>query len=243
MRIKLIIEYDGTAYCGWQRQDNGVAVQQVLEEALTALTGRKVTVRGAGRTDSGVHARGQTVHFDTDATIPPQRYVLALNPLLPPDIRVRSAQEAPADFDARYSAIGKKYEYRIYNGPYLPPLMRLDHCFIPAPLDDRAMARAAAAFAGVHDFAAFAAADHRKGSTVREVFSCEVTRRGREILISVSGRSFLYNMVRIMAGTLIEVGLGKIPADAVPGIIASKDRKQAGRTAPAHGLTLAEVYY
>ena len=243
MRIKLTVEYDGTAYAGWQRQENAIAVQQRVEEALYALTGQKIAVKAAGRTDSGVHARGQVAHFDTEATVPPDKYVLALNCLLPPDIRIRRSEQVSEDFDARYGATGKLYEYKIYNGVYLPPMMRHDHCFIPAFLDTERMRIAAEYYAGVHDFAAFAASDKREGSTVREVYGCQVIRQGNEIFIRVNGRSFLYNMVRIMSGTLIEVGLGKLDPHRIPEIIQSKDRTQAGRTAPACGLTLVEVYY
>ncbi|HOV69594.1 MAG TPA: tRNA pseudouridine(38-40) synthase TruA [Clostridia bacterium] len=243
MRIKLIIEYDGTNYAGWQRQLNGIGIQQVIEDALFKLTGEKTVVAGAGRTDAGVHALAQVAHFDTESTIPPDKFSFALNTMLPPDIRIKESSKAENGFHARFNAKGKCYIYRIYNGRHSSPLLRLTHAHIALPLNVDAMNKAAQLFVGKHDFVSFSASDRRKGSTVRTIYTCQVSGTGEEITVTVKGDGFLYNMVRIITGTLIEVGLGKRDLDSIKKALETRDRTLAGITAPANGLTLKEVYY
>ena len=241
--IKLIIEYDGTGYAGWQRQNNALTVQQVLEEALERLCGHKVQLIASGRTDSGVHARGQVANFTTCSSIPPERFSYALNVLLPRDIRVKSSEEVSLDFHARYSATAKKYRYSMVVNSYGTAIGWQYYHHIYTPLDVQAMKEAAEHFKGIHDFAAFMAAGSPVKSTVRTVYEAEIIEDKPFLHFVVKGNGFLYNMVRIMAGTLIDVGKGKICPSQIPHIIASKDRKQAGQTAPPHGLFLEEVYY
>ena len=243
MRIKLTIEYDGTAYAGWQRQENALAVQQVIEEALTKLTRARVVIAGASRTDAGVHALGQTAHFDTESRIPPDKYAFALNTLLPADIRIRKSEAVSEDFHARFSNKGKRYRYLIYQSPHAGALNRNTHAHVIYPLDDEKMRRELTALIGTHDFAAFAASGSVVKDTVRTIYSASLTRRGDELELLVEGSGFLYNMVRIIAGTLISVGAGRLEEGAFARAIQSGNRLDLGVTAPAHGLTLMEVYY
>lgn len=243
MRIKLTIEYDGTAYAGWQRQENALAVQQVIEEALTKLTRARVVIAGASRTDAGVHALGQTAHFDTESRIPPDKYAFALNTMLPADIRIRKSEAVSEDFHARFSNKGKRYRYLIYQSPHAGALNRNTHAHVIYPLDDEKMRRELTALIGTHDFAAFAASGSVVKDTVRTIYSASLTRRGDELELLVEGSGFLYNMVRIIAGTLISVGAGRLEEGAFARAIHSGNRLDLGVTAPAHGLTLMEVYY
>lgn len=244
MRVALIIEYDGTGYCGWQVQKNGISVQQKLEEAVTCAVGKKTAVHSAGRTDAGVHALGQVAHFDAHTDIPADKFFYVLNTLLPDDIRIRRSYEADADFHARFSAKGKHYRYVIRNAREKGAVDRLYCMFEPVPLDLEKMREAAKHIEGTHDFAAFCAAGTDiKGSTVRTVYSVEVTREHDYIYIDVKGNGFLYNMVRIIAGTLMGVGKGKLTPEAVKNAIKTKDRTLAGATAQPQGLFLVEVYY
>ena len=243
MRIKLTIEYDGTAYAGWQRQENALAVQQVIEEALTKLTRARVVIAGASRTDAGVHALGQTAHFDTESRIPPDKYAFALNTMLPADIRIRKSEAVSEDFHARFSNKGKRYRYLIYQSPHAGALNRNTHAHVIYPLDDEKMRRELTALIGTHDFAAFAASGSVVKDTVRTIYSASLTRRGDELELLVEGSGFLYNLVRIIAGTLISVGAGRLEEGAFARAIQSGNRLDLGVTAPAHGLTLMEVYY
>lgn len=243
MRIKLTIEYDGTAYAGWQRQENALAVQQVIEEALTKLTRARVVIAGASRTDAGVHALGQTAHFDTESRIPPDKYAFALNTMLPADIRIRKSEAVSDAFHARFSNKGKRYRYLIYQSPHAGALNRNTHAHVIYPLDDEKMRRELTALIGTHDFAAFAASGSVVKDTVRTIYSASLTRRGDELELLVEGSGFLYNMVRIIAGTLISVGAGRLEEGAFARAIQSGNRLDLGVTAPAHGLTLMEVYY
>ena len=243
MRIKLTIEYDGTAYAGWQRQENALAVQQVIEEALTKLTRARVVIAGASRTDAGVHALGQTAHFDTESRIPPDKYAFALNTMLPADIRIRKSEAVSEDFHARFSNKGKRYRYLIYQSPHAGALNRNTHAHVIYPLDDEKMRRELTVLIGTHDFAAFAASGSVVKDTVRTIYSASLTRRGDELELLVEGSGFLYNMVRIIAGTLISVGAGRLEEGAFARAIQSGNRLDLGVTAPAHGLTLMEVYY
>mgnify|MGYP005847279467 CR=1 FL=1 len=255
--IKLTIEYDGTNYHGWQSQNNAFTIQAAIQAAIGRLTGEDCKLIGSGRTDTGVHALGQVANFKTDSKIPAERFSYALNSLLPPDIVIKKSEEAGMDFHSRYSARGKKYKYIIYNSPHPSALLRNRACHVARPLDCYSMSKAALCFAGTHDFLAFSASGRNVKNSVRTIARTSLNKRERCNCVSGSGEGgsaciyefeiegdgFLYNMVRIIAGTLIEVGLGRISAGSVPGIIVGRDRKMAGKTAPACGLYLVEVYY
>jgi len=244
--IKLTLAYDGTNYSGFQKQSGSglPTVQDRLEEALAALAHTDIRVIGAGRTDAGVHARGQVVSFHTgDWTIPTGRIVPALNSVLPPDIAALAACEVPADFHARYSARAKTYTYTIYNSPLRSPFHRLYTYHLPHPLDERRMSEAARLLVGEHDFSSFQAAGRPVQSAVRTLFACDVVRDGHIVRLTVSGSGFLYKMVRVIAGTLIEVGRGRLRPEDVAAILAARDRSLAGPTAPPHGLCLESVEY
>ncbi|MEN6313533.1 MAG: tRNA pseudouridine(38-40) synthase TruA [Clostridiaceae bacterium] len=241
--IKLTIEYDGTAYHGWQSQINATAVQDVVASAVSSLTGENCSVTGSSRTDTGVHALGQVCNFHTNSPIPADKFAYALNTLLPEDIVIRKSEDVPDGFHARFSARGKKYRYLFYNSVFPSALLRNRAFHVYYPLDIAAMHKAAGCFTGTHDFAAFSAAGGSVKTTVRTITEAAVVRDDELVGFTVAGDGFLYNMVRIIAGTLVEVGFGRIKADDIPEIIDSCDRKRAGRTAPAHGLYLVEVYY
>lgn len=242
-RVRLVVEYDGTGYSGWQRQFNAPSVQQTLEEALSRLCRAQVSVTGSSRTDAGVHALGQTVHFDTDCPVPDGKFCYALNTMLPPDIRVRRSERAPEDFHARFRATGKVYRYLIHNAPHASALGRTTHAHVPLPLCAEAMQREASLAVGRHDFAPFAASGSIVKDTVRTIYRAQVSQSGETVCLMVHGNGFLYNMVRILAGTLIGVGAGKLAPGAISRALASGSRLDLGVTAPAHGLTLMEVFY
>lgn len=242
-RVLITLSYDGGAYAGWQRQLNAMSVQQAVESALGALTSEATPVTGASRTDAGVHALGQVAHFDTRSRIPADRFPLALNTRLPADIRAVGASFVSPDFHARYSARGKTYRYQIHNHPYASALYRSQRAHVVPPLDDRLMHSAAQSVLGVHDFRAFAASGSEAKTTIRDISHCDVTRTDELIEITVTGRSFLYNMVRILAGTLIYIGMGKLPPETLSTALQTGSRLDLGITAPAHGLTLMRVYY
>ena len=241
--IKLTIEYDGTAYHGWQSQKNTVAVQDVISSAICRLTDEKCSLTGSSRTDRGVHAFGQVASFKTESQIPAERIAFALNSMLPEDIVIKKSEEVDMDFHARFCAKGKTYKYLIYNFIFPSALLRYRAYHVSYPLDVEAMKQASQYFLGTHDFFAFSATGSSAKTTVRTINSVSI--RGSQPLTSleISGDGFLYNMVRIIAGTLIEVGSGKIKPTDIAGIIDGRDRKKAGKTAPAHGLYLVEVNY
>lgn len=241
--IKLTIEYDGTNYHGWQSQANSISVQEELEKALKRLIGKECTVTGASRTDAGVHAYGQTANFYTDSSIPPEKYFLALNSILPGDIAIVKSEEVSLDFHSRYWAKGKTYKYLIYNSRHPSALLRNRAFYVPVPLNAEKMKQASSFILGTHDFAAFQAAGSSAKTSVRTVTGISVKKSDDIIEMCISGNGFLYNMVRIIAGTLVEVGIGKIPADDIKTIIENRDRRRAGRTAPPQGLYLVEVFY
>ena len=242
-RVLLSVEYDGTAYAGWQRQSNGLAVQQVLEEALSQASGERITVTGSSRTDAGVHALAQQVHFDTSCSIPPEKYPFVLNTLLPPDIRVRSGREVPSDFHARFLACGKTYTYRIWNSRHGSALYRNLTWHVPVPLDTDLMISALPDLLGSHDFQAFQASGGTAKTTLRTMDRAELSRSGEQIILTISGNAFLYNMVRIIAGTLAEIGLHRLPPSAFLTALQSGNRLDLGMTAPPQGLELSEVRY
>ncbi len=242
-RILLTVEYDGTSYAGWQRQVNGLAVQQVVEEALSDACGHTVSVTGSSRTDAGVHAHCQMVHFDTDCTIPPEKFPFVLNNILPPDIRVLAGLEVPADFHARFLACRKTYTYRILNSRHGSALKRNLCWHVPVPLQLAPMRAALNDLPGEHDFSAFQAAGGTAKTTIRTIYRAELFSSGSDITLIISGNAFLYNMVRIIAGTLVEIGLGKRNPDAFRKAFLSGSRLDLGMTAPPAGLELTEVCY
>ncbi|MGE5631136.1 MAG: tRNA pseudouridine(38-40) synthase TruA [Caulobacteraceae bacterium] len=243
--IKLIIEYDGTNYSGWQVQENAPSIQAEIEKAVNRITGEKIRITGAGRTDAGVHARGQVANFNTNSTIPGDRFSYALNSILPRDIAIRGSCEVPDDFHARYSAKGKKYNYLLLNSKYPSALLRnyayhINYC---ERLDIDRLKRASDYFVGTHDFFGFMSTGSSVSDTVRTIDEISILEENELIRLVFRGNGFLYNMVRIITGTLLDAGIGKIPVDDLPEIIASKDRSRAGITAPPCGLCLEEVYY
>ncbi len=242
-RILLTLEYQGTAYSGWQRQLNGPSIQEEVEKALAKTLGKPVGILGASRTDAGVHARGQRAHFDTDSRIPPAKWPFVLNTLLPRDISAVAAREVPDTFHARFSARGKRYTYRIHNSPQPSALLRDFAAFVPLPLDGERMAASLPALLGRHDFAAFAAAGHSAKTTVRSINKAEIIQEDRGFRLIIEGDAFLYNMVRIIAGTLIAIGENRLDSDAFARGIQTGDRLVLGPTAPACGLVLDKIWY
>lgn len=243
MRVRLTIEYDGTNYGGWQRQHNAVTVQEKLEEAIFASTGERVTCTASGRTDAGVHAMGQVVSFETNTAIPAEKLSFVLNTHLPEDIRVMDSAAAPGDFSARFGAKGKTYRYSIFCGRHSSPLRARTHYCIHVQPDIEKMRETARFIVGTHDFRAFCASGSAAKTTVRTVYAVEIFSEGPCIYIEVTGNGFLYNMVRIIAGTLIAVGIGKLTPEEVRRAIEARDRTLAGVTAPPQGLCLLRVYY
>lgn len=242
-RIRLTVAYDGTDYCGWQVQPNGITVEEVLDKALSRLTGEDVRVVGASRTDAGVHARGNVAVFDTCSTIPPERFACAVNPLLPEDVAVVRSDEVPADWHPRYRDSVKTYEYRILNREAPDPILRKYVWHVTFPLDLEQMKKAASCLVGEHDFRSFCSIHTGVKTTVRTVFRLDVEQTGDLITIRISGNGFLYNMVRIIAGTLAEVGRGFRSPESVKEMLDAKERTRAGATAPAQGLILKEIDY
>lgn len=248
MRIfKLVLAYDGTDYVGWQRQPNGVSIQALVEDAIAPIEGRPVTVIGAGRTDAGVHALAQVASVALESAIDPASLVRALNATLPAGVRVRAADEAPPDFHARFAARSKAYRYYIRNAAWVSPFERRYVWHVSRALDDRAMARAGASLVGHHDFAAFRAAGSEVATSARTIHELDVTRiddpDGALLTIDVEADGFLRHMARAIAGTLVDVGLGRRDPEDVRRVLESRDRGQAGATAPAHGLFLVRVNY
>lgn len=241
--IKLTIQYDGTNYCGWQKQKNGISIQEEIETAIFKVTGEDVNLIGSGRTDKGVHALGQVANFKTNSKIPPDRFRYALNSNLPQDISIVFSELVDDSFHSRYDAKGKTYKYTIYNGEIRNPIYNRYAYHVPVKLDIDSMEKAAESFLGSHDFKAFMSSKTSVKSTVRTINSISLDKEKDLIYFTVNGNGFLYNMVRIIVGTLVEVGLGRISWQSIPDIIKSKDRKEAGHTAPAKGLCLEKVYY
>lgn len=244
-KYKVVIAYDGTAYSGWQYQDNALGIQQVVEEALAYLEGAPVRIFGSSRTDAGVHAKGFVGHFRLTKPIPPKNLVRALNSRLPDAVRILKAAYAKEDFDARLSAKGKEYRYQLYQADILPPHLAPYWTFCHRPLDLAAMRRAAAFFVGTHDFLSFAANPNRElETTVRTIFSFEVRKAGRRYTFIVRGDGFLYKQVRSMVGFLISVGKGNEKPEAVKELLDGHPPRTARvETAPARGLFLQKVFY
>lgn len=246
MNFLLILAYDGTNYCGFQVQPNGRSVAETFQDVLEQVLGARPDIKGCSRTDAGVHALGFALSFHADTSIPPAKLPLALNTRLPADIRVLSARVVPEDFHARYAAHTKTYVYRIHNSPIDSPFACRYYARMPQKLDESKMRQAARLFVGRHDFLALCAAGSSaaaRGDTVRTITACDVVRRGDDIEISVTADGYLYNMVRILAGTLCDVGAGRLAPESVTDILQSRDRDRAGPTLPAKGLFLQSVDY
>lgn len=242
--LLLKLAYDGTRYHGWQIQENAVTVQQVFQEALCKVTGRQEDLKACSRTDTGVHAREFCVSLKTESPIPEERLVAALNHYLPQDVAVRSCQRVGEDFHARYSCKGKEYCYEIWNHPVREPFLAGRALHYWYPIDEALLDQAARHYLGSHDFSSFCTLDKReRGDLTRRVFTSRVERRGDLVVFTVGADGFLYNMVRIMVGTLLRVQQGKFSPEDIPGILEAKDRKAAGPTAPACGLYLNRVFY
>ena len=241
--IKLLIQFDGAAFHGFQQQPNGDTVEAQLKQALQRLLGEACTVYGCSRTDAGVHANEFCCNFKTASDRDCDKLLLGLNAVLPPQIAVLSCEEALPSFHAQYDCLGKEYVYRIWNGKTRNPFMLDRALFYPFELDEAFLNAQAQAFVGTHDFSAFCASGAGTKTSVRTVWRCGVARNGDVVTFTVCGNGFLYNMVRIMVGTLLDVQRGKLEADSIPSILLSKDRELAGVTAPAEGLYLNRVYY
>ncbi|MFA5523658.1 MAG: tRNA pseudouridine(38-40) synthase TruA [Tissierellales bacterium] len=241
--IKLIIEYDGTNYFGWQKQPNKMSIQETIEEAIGKITNEEIEIFGSGRTDRGVHARGQVANFLTTSTIPGERFRKAINSVLPSDIVITQSEEVDKSFHSRYSAKGKEYKYLFYNRKVQSPLLRNYAYHIPQELVFRLMQNAVDDLIGTHDFVAFMASGSSVKDTIRTIYEVSLTKDQEIVELKIKGNGFLYNMVRIIAGTLVDIGIGKIDSNDIPEIISSKDRKKAAHTAPSHGLYLEKVLY
>ena len=239
----LTVAYDGTNYHGWQYQNNGKTIEGELNKALSSLLQKNIEVIGASRTDAGVHAMCNAAVFDTDAGIPAEKYSYALNQMLPDDIRVRKSQEIPADFHPRKTDTVKTYEYRIDCEEFADPTKTRYAYFTYVPLDASKMQEAAAYLVGTHDFKSFCSVNTTATTTVRTIFDIQVIRDGVDIVIRVTGNGFLYNMVRIIVGTLMDVGRGKYEPSKVKEILEATDRTAAGPTVPACGLMLKELRF
>ena len=242
-RIRLIISYDGTNYVGWQVQPNGVSVQALLEKALFELTGEQIRIGGSGRTDSGVHAKAQVAHFDAEARMAADKFAIALNTHLPPDIRVPYSEECDPTFHARFSAKRKTYTYTVQLGTHADVFHRTTSLHVHYMPDIDAMQKAANSVIGTHDFNAFKCADSSMENTVRTIYRSDWNRNGNLLTYTVEGNGFLYNMVRILVGTMLEIGSGKRSYSDMEKAIESGKRTDAGATAPAHGLCLCRVIY
>ena len=242
-RVKLIVAYDGTGYCGWQVQPNEITVEGVLNKHISELTGEDIKVIGASRTDSGVHALGNVAVFDTESRIPGEKMAKALNARLPEDIIIQDSKEVPLDYHPRFQDTRKTYEYTFYNARYDNPVTSRHHHFVYVPLDVEKMKEAASYFLGEHCFISMCSSKAQVTSYVREIYECDVTQNGKYITMRVTGSGFLYNMVRIIAGTLMKIGQGDWEPERIPEILAGCDRQLAGPTAPARGLTLMEIHF
>ncbi|MFT4107407.1 MAG: tRNA pseudouridine(38-40) synthase TruA [Lacrimispora sp.] len=242
-RVKMIVAYDGTNYCGWQLQNNGVTIEEVLNKALTDLLKEPVAVTGASRTDSGVHSEGNVAVFDTENRMPADKICFALNQRLPDDIRVLQSEEVSPDYHPRKQNCVKTYEYKIMNRKIEVPTMRLYSYFCYFPLDMELMKKGAAYLVGEHDFKSFCTAKGQAEETVRTIYSLDVEKSGDLITLRIKGSGFLYNMVRIIAGTLMKVGMGVYPPEHVEKILDARDRNEAGPKAAAKGLTLVSLEY
>ena len=239
----LTLCYDGTDYHGFQRQENGITIQQVVETAIKKVTGEILSITGCSRTDAGVHATEYVCNFKTESTVPADKFCFALNSYMPDDVSCIASSEATMDFHARYSAKAKTYTYTIYNAPHKNPVLCRFAWHYPIKIDVEKMKKAAKYIVGTHDFTAFMASGGQQKTTVKTVNFIDIAQNEKEITISINADGFLYNMVRIIAGTLVYAGVGKIDPDDLPDIIESKERVRAGITAPPQGLCLKKIFY
>ena len=239
--IKLTIEYDGKDFNGWQKQPNKLNIQGTIEQAIKSITGEDVELNASGRTDAGVHALGQVANFKTNSQIPIDKMAIAINSRMKKSIVIKKAEEVDERFHSRLSCKRKTYRYVINNSPEGTAIYRYLETHIPQKLDVQKMQEAIKYFVGEHDFKAFKASGTSSKNSVRTIYDAKVEQKDDRIFIELTGNGFLYNMVRIISGTLLEVGLGNIKAEDIPNIIESKDRKMAGKTLPPHGLYLVEV--
>ncbi len=243
MRVKLVVAYDGTNYCGWQIQPNGMTIEEMLNKNLSELLGEEIVVAGASRTDAGVHSMGNVAVFNTNTRMPAEKISYALNQRLPDDIVVQESAEVPEEFHPRFSNSIKTYEYRILNRRFRLPLERNTSYFYHHNLDVERMQQAASYLVGEHDFTSFASIHSQTNTFVRTLYQAEVSKKEDMITIRLQGNGFLYNMVRIIAGTLIQVGAGMKEPEEMEQILEGKNRELAGPTAPAHGLTMIGIEY
>ena len=241
--IKLVIEYDGKKFGGWQKQPTKLNIQGEIEEAIKEITGEQVELTASGRTDAGVHSLGQVANFKTNSKIDIQKFAFAINSKLKKSIVIKSAEEVEENFHARYNCKGKKYRYIINNSEQGTAIYRDLECHIPQKLNVDDMKSAIKYFEGEHDFKGFRASGTSSKSSVRIIYKAEVLQNEDKIIIELTGNGFMYNMVRIISGTIVDVGLGKIKPEEIPEIIKSKQREKAGKTVPAQGLYLVEVKY
>ena len=241
--IKLTIEYDGKKFGGWQKQPTKLNIQGEIEQAIKDITGEVVELTASGRTDSGVHSLGQVANFKTNSHIEIEKMAVAINSRLKKSIVIKKAEEVDENFHARYNCKGKKYRYIINNSSQGSAIYRDLECHIPQNLDVEKMKKAIKYFEGEHDFKGFRASGTSSKNSIRVIYKAEVKQEGERIIIELTGNGFMYNMVRIISGTIVDVGLGKIKPEQIPEIIDDKDRNKAGKTLPAHGLYLVEVYY
>lgn len=242
-RIKLEVAYDGTDYCGWQIQPKDKTIEGVLNKTLSLFLGEEITVIGASRTDSGVHALGNVAVFDSRTRISGERIARALNQKLPDDIVIQSSKEVADDFHPRYQDTRKTYEYTIYNADFDNPVTARHHHFVYVPLDVERMRKASEYFLGEHDYISFSTTGSQTKTTVRIIYECEVKQDGPYITMRVTGNGFLYNMVRMMAGTLISIGKGRRDPEWIKELFENPQRGKAGPNAPAKGLTLIKIRY
>lgn len=241
--IRLTIEYDGKDFNGWQKQPNKLNIQGEIERAIEEITGEKVDLIASGRTDAGVHALAQMANFKTNSNLPVEKYPIALNTKLKKSIRIQKAEEVEEDFHSRYHCKQKTYRYVINNSEQGSSIYRNLEYFVPNKLNVEKMQEAVKYFEGEHDFKAFKASGTSSKSSVRIIYKAKVEKQGDRIIIELTGNGFLYNMVRIIAGTLVDVGLGKIESDEIPEIIENGERSRAGKTLPPQGLYLVKVEY
>ena len=242
-RILLVVAYDGTNYCGWQLQPNGITIEEILNRELSRLFNEEIKVIGASRTDAGVHAMGNVAVFDINARIPAQKVAYALNVSMPSDIRIQESYEVESDFHPRHCNSRKVYEYHIYNHNFENPLRRNYCTFIHNKLDIFKMQEAAKFFVGEHDFKSFCNIHTNVKDTIRTIYRIDIDKVGHEIIITIEGNGFLYNMVRIIAGTLIEIGSGFKSVEQASDILMARNRETAGRTAQARGLMLKSIEF
>lgn len=241
--ICLIISYDGTEYSGWQKQENAIGIQDIIENALFEVTGEKAILKGAGRTDKGVHAYAQVANFKTNSTIPPEKFLYPLNNMLPGDIRIEKSFEVSEDFSARFNALYKHYRYSIYVGEVLPATLKRFYTLYSYDIDLEKIKEAASVLVGTHDFKAFEGPYAQMTTSIRNVIKIDVSYEGHFLIFDIYGEAFLKNMVRIMVGTILKCNQGKITPKEIEELFVSKDRTKAGITMPPEGLTMVEIKY